>query len=132
LSDEVAHLRICNAELEQSLSHLQAKVNQPAKDSSNSSRPPSTDQKENKTSPKPGGPRKASVGREGGERPLHPNPNQQIHARAKTCPHCGHEVREEDRHLHAVYDKIEIQPVEPIITRVHQYGGHCLHCDAFL
>jgi len=129
LGQEVQHLRGCNAKLEQSLSELQAKVNKPAKDSSNSSRPPSTDQKENKPGTKPVGQRKGSLGREGGGRPLHPNPDQQIYARAKTCPHCGHEVREEEQHLHAVYDKIEIPPVKPIITRVHQYGGHCPHCD---
>lgn len=60
---------------------------------------------------------------------MHPNPDQQIIAKAKTCPHCGHEASEEDQHLHALYDKIEIPPVRPIVTRVHQYGGHCPHCD---
>lgn len=129
LTGELELLRGCNAELQQSISRIQAKLDKPAKDSSNSSRPPSTDQKENKTNTKPPGLRKASVGREGGGRPLHPNPDQQIHAKLKTCPHCGHEVSEEEQHLHAVYDKIEIPPVQPIVTRVHQYGGHCPHCD---
>jgi len=129
LGQEVEHLRKCNGELEQSLLQLQAKVSKPVKNSSNSSLPPSTDQKENKTGTKSAGPRKGSLGREGGGRPLSPNPDQQIHARARTCPHCGHDVSEEEQHLHAVYDKIEIPPVKPIVTRVHQYGGHCTHCS---
>lgn len=130
LTGEVVHLRNCNAQLEQSLSQLQAKVSEPAKDSSNSSRPPSSDQKGNKPATESAkGTRKGSLGRKGGGRPLHPNPDQQIHARAKTCPHCGCDVSQEEQHLHAVYDNIEIPPVKPVVTRVHQYGGHCQHCD---
>lgn len=125
---EVEHLRKGNGELERSLLQLQTKVSKPAKDSSNSSLPPSSDQKENKTATKPSGRRKGSLGREGGGRPLSPNPDQEIHARARACPHCGTDVSEEEQHLHAVYDKIEIPPVSPIVTRVHQYGGHCSHC----
>lgn len=127
---EVEHLRNRIAELERRLFELEAKLNRPPKDSSNSSSPPSKDQKENKpASQSSKGVRRASLGRKGGGRALHPNPDRQIHARAKTCPHCGHEVSREEQHLHAVYDKIEIPPVKPIITRVHQYGGHCRNCN---
>jgi transposase len=130
LSREVELLRGRIAELEHRLGELEAKLNRPPKDSSNSSQPPSKDEKENKPAPQSArGVRRASLGRKGGGRQLHPNPDQQIHARAKTCPHCGYEVLEEEQHLHAVYDKIEIPPVRPVITRVHQYGGHCPHCD---
>ena len=127
---EVEHLRNLNAALERRLSELENKVNQPAKDSSNSSIPPSKDRKKNKPArPTRKGVRRASIGRKGGGRPLDPNPDQQIHAKAKTCPHCGRGVSEAEQHLHAVYDKIEIPPVKPIATRVHQYGGHCGFCD---
>lgn len=130
LRREVELLRGRIAKLERRLLELEAKLNRPPKDSSNSSLPPAKDQKENKPAPQSSkGVRKASLGRKGGGRPLHPNPDQQIHARAKTCPHCGYEVSQEEQHLHAVYDKIEIPPVKPIVTRVHQYGGHCPHCD---
>ena len=29
---------------------------------------------------------------------------------------------------HAVYDKIELPPVTPIVPRVEQYAGPCPHC----
>jgi transposase len=126
---EVEHLRNLNTTLERRLSELETKLNQPPKDSSNSSVPPSKDRKKNKPVTRGSkGTRKASVGRKGGGRPLHPDPDQQIHARAKTCPHCGIEVPQAEQHLHAVYDKIEIPPVKPVVTRVHQYGGHCASC----
>lgn len=130
LSREVELLRGRIAELEHRLLELEAKLNRPPKDSSNSSLPPAKDQKANKPDPQPPkGVRKASLGRAGGGRALHPNPDRQIHARARSCPHCGLEVSQEEQHLHAVYDKIEIPPVKPMVTRVHQYGGHCPHCD---
>ena len=72
--------------------------------------------------------REASVGRAGGGRPLHPDPDHVIIAKAKSCPHCGHGVQQADQQLQAVYDKIEIPPVKPVITRVQQYGGQCAHC----
>ena len=127
---EVEHLRVLNTILERRLSELETKLNQPPKDSSNSSVPPSKDRKKSKPATRrPKGIRRASVGRKGGGRPLHPDPDQQIHARAKTCPHCSVEVPQDEQHLHAVYDKIEIPPVKPVVTRVHQYGGHCASCD---
>jgi len=127
---EVEHLRNLNTALERRLSELENKLNQPPKDSSNSSIPPSKDRKKNKPArPARKGVRRASIGRKGGGRPLDPNPDQQIHAKAKTCPHCGRGVSEAEQHLHAVYDKIEVPPVKPVVTRVHQYGGHCGSCD---
>src|SRR6266511_2611149 len=30
--------------------------------------------------------------------------------------------------LQAVYDKIEVPPVKPIVTRVEPYGGRCADC----
>jgi transposase len=41
-----------------------------------------------------------------------------IIATAKVCPHCGHEVLEAGQSLQAVYDKLELPPVKPIVTRV--------------
>ena len=68
------------------------------------------------------------MGRAGGGRPLHPEPDQVIIAQAKTCPHCGGAVQAHEQHPHAVYDKIELPPVKPIVTRVEQYAGQCPHC----
>ena len=76
----------------------------------------------------PRGRREASVGRAGGGRPLHPEPDQIIVAKAKSCPHCGHGVQDIAQQLHSVYDKIELPPVKPFVTGVEQYGGQCAHC----
>ena len=96
----------------------------PKKTSKNSSNPPSKDQKSNK---KPAEKKTRKPRTEGNNgRCLDPNPSQTVVARAKTCPHCGEMVN--PQRLHATYDKIEIPPVQPIVTRVEQYGGHCPHC----
>jgi transposase len=109
------------------LTALEAKPPEPRKDAHNSSVPPSHSSKANRPTGSRTGPRReASVGR--GGRRLHPNPDQIIIAQAKTCPHCGGVVPAQAQHLHAVYDKIELPPVKPTVTRVEQYGGECPHC----
>jgi transposase len=108
---------------------LEAKPAEPRKDAHNSSVPPSHSPEANRpTPPRMGSRREASVGRAGGGRPLHPNPDHIIMAQAKTCPHCGGVVQAHAQHLHAVYDKIELPPVKPIVTRMEQHGGECPHC----
>ena len=37
-------------------------------------------------------------------------------------------VQAHQQHLHAVYDKIELPPIRPIVTRVEQHAGQCPHC----
>jgi transposase len=119
---EVQHLQTRIAELE-------AKLQEPVKDARNSSVPPSHTRKANTpTRPPQGIRREASVGRAGGGRPLHPDPDQVIVAKAKVCPHCGDGVPEAGQALQAVYDKIEVPPVKPTVTRVEQYGGRCASC----
>lgn len=111
------------------LTALEAKPPEPRKDAHHSSVSPSHSPKANcLTGPRKGTRREASVGRAGGGRPLHPNPDQSIMAQVKTCPHCGGVVPAHAPHLHAVYDKIELPPVKPIVTRVEQHGGECPHC----
>jgi transposase len=108
---------------------LEAQLPKPRKDAHHPSVPPSHSPKANRpTAPRTGTRRDASVGRAGGGRPLHPNPDQVIMAQAKTCPHGGGAVPAHVQHLHTVYDKIELPPVTPIVTRVEQHGGECPHC----
>jgi transposase len=109
---EIQRLRARVAELE-------ATPPEPVKDARNSSGPPSHTPKAN-TPPRPpqGTRREASVGRAGGGRPLHPNPDQVIIAKVKGCPHGGQAVSAAEPSLQAVYEKIEVPPVKPIITRV--------------
>ena len=74
--------------------------------------------KANKPQGKPGrGRREASIGRAGGGRPLHPDPDQTVVALVRVCPHCRLEVTPESQNLHALYDRIEVPPVRPIVTR---------------
>jgi transposase len=115
--------------LKAQLAVLEAKSHEPRKDAHNSSVPPSQTLKGHL----PSGPwtkprREASVGRAGGGRPLHPDPDQVIITQARICPHCEGAVQAHEQHVHAVYDTIELPPLTPIVTRVEPYGGQCPHC----
>lgn len=102
----------------------------PKKTAENSSIPPSKGFKPNlKLKQTPGIKRQASVGREGGGRGLHPEPDQTIVARLKQCPQCGEEILPEQHQLQARYDKIELPPIQPSVTRIERYGGHCRQCQ---
>src|SRR5438067_157101 len=71
------------------VAELEARLNEPPKNSGNSSVPPSRDRKPNRPIRPPGTRREASVGRAGGGRPLHPNPDRTLEAKAAACPHCA-------------------------------------------
>jgi transposase len=102
----------------------------PKKTSKNSSLPPAKgfktevkgDEKETQ------GKRAASIGREGGGRKLSETPNQIIKATVKSCQNCGTEIGESFQKLLQRYDKIDIPPIQPIVTRVEQYGCCCPGC----
>src|SRR5262247_1378832 len=89
--------------LQARLAALEAKPPEPRKDAHNSSVPPSHSPKANRpTGLRTGTRREASVGRAGGGRQLHPNPDQILMAQAKTCPHCGGVVQAHAQHPHSV------------------------------
>ncbi|MGH8064547.1 MAG: IS66 family transposase [Candidatus Entotheonellia bacterium] len=111
------------------LTALEAKLREPRKDARNSSVPPSQTPKANTPRRPPQGLRReASAGRASGGRPLHPTPDQVLMAKAKICPQCRHGVLAAEQSRPAVYDKIELPAVTPIVTRVAQYGGQCATC----
>ena len=111
------------------LAALEGKPQEPRKDAHNSSVPPSHSPKANlPAAPRTETRREASVGRAGGGRPLHPDPDQVLIAQAKVCPHCGGAVQAHEQHPHAVYDKIELPPIKPMVIRVEQHAGQCPHC----
>jgi transposase len=129
LWEEIQQLRARVKEVEQRFAVLEAKVKEPPKTSQNSSVPPWQTWKGDRPEGKPKGMRReASVGRAGGGRELHPNPDQRVTAVAKVCPHCGVAVEECDQKVQSVYDKIELPLVKPMVTRVTQYGGQCGQC----
>lgn len=119
-----------NQRLKKRLGEVEGRLNKPKKGARNSSVPPSQTAKANVPErAKEGVKRQASVGRAGGGRPLHPAPDQVVEAWAKACPHCGAGVGEAEQGLRAVYDKLELPPIRPLVIRVRRYGGHCRHCD---
>jgi transposase len=108
---------------------LEARLKQPPKTPDNSGLPPSKGPKANRPKrEKRSGPRQGSVGRRGGGRPLTEEPDQFVVARAAACAHCHAPLGAGDHILHARYDKIDLPPVRPVVTRVERYLGRCSHC----
>ena len=119
------------AAAERRIAELEARLNEPPKRPDNSSLPPSRGQKPNR--PDKGlrkGPRKGSLGREGGGRLLAENPDQTVIAKAAQCQHCRAALTDADQRLAQRYDKIDLPPIKPLITRVERYAGHCPCCGA--
>ena len=114
------------------IAELEARLNEPPKNSGNSSVPPSKgfknnkNQDENKT--KRAGLRQGSVGRKGANRPLAENPDEIVRVMAKTCEHCHKNLSVGDQTLREAYDKIDISEIKPHVTRVEIYGGICPCC----
>ena len=110
------------------VAELEARLKEPPKSSRNSSVPPSRDRKASKPERPPGARREASLGRVGGGRKLHPDPDQTVAARARRCPHCRAAVEASEQRPAQVYDRIELPPVRPQVTRIVLYGGRCRCC----
>ncbi len=115
---EAALARI--AELEARL----AKYERPAKTPENSSLPPSKGQKPNL--PDNGKPPRKS--RPGFGRALEPNPDRIVDATLDACPHCAAAFPADLQTPQQVYDRIEIPPIKPDVTRVRLFGGRCTCC----
>jgi transposase len=114
---------------ERRIAELEAKESNPAKTPDNSSVPPSKGQKPNQPEKtRRIGPREASLGRKGGGRKLACDPDEAVTAKAVICMHCQAGLAEDDQVLHARYDRIDLPPVRPVVTRVERYAGHCPCC----
>ena len=126
----IAVLEAGNAELTAHNAELQARLarlERPAKTPDNSSLPPSTGQKSDGPAPGAKPPRK---GRPGVARRLEPNPDRIIDARLDACPHCAAEWADAAQSPQQVYDRIEMPPIRPDVTRVRLFGGRCVCCGA--
>jgi len=108
------------AELEARLARLE----QPAKTPDNSSLPPSKGQKPDV----PAGGKPPRKGRPGVARVLEPNPDRITDAKLDACPHCAADWPDAPQTLQMVYDRIELPPVRPDVTRVRLFGGRCACC----
>jgi transposase len=108
---------------------LEARLGTPAKTPGNSSVPPSKGQKPNRPEKtKRLGPRKGSLGRDGGGRELTADPDDVMVAKPARCRHCQAAFADADQTLDARYDKIDLPRVRPVVTRVERYAGRCRCC----
>ena len=103
-----------------------ARYERPKKTPDNSSLPPSKGQKANR--PDAGKPDRR--GRPGVGRMLEPNPDRVVDAMLDACPHCAASFPAGAQTPQEVYDRIEIPPVKPDVTRVRLFGGQCRCCGA--
>jgi len=128
LSDEAKDALILT--LWEALQKLQKK--RPKKTSKNSSLPPAKGFKaEVKSEEKGSGQtRVGSLGRAGGGRPLSEHPDQIIESSVKTCQDCGAEIARSEQQRMARYDKIDIPPIAPIVSRIERYGCRCPQCGS--
>src|SRR3954468_5599528 len=111
------------------VAELEARLNAPPKTPGNSSLPPSSGRKADRPEKaRPPGPRRGSLGREGGGRSLAEEPDQRVIAKAAACAHCRAALDDAAQVLHARYDKVELPPVRPVVTRVERYLGRCPCC----
>jgi transposase len=111
------------------VAELEARLSAPPKTPGNSSLPPSKGHKANRPErERRAGPRRGSLGRAGGGRPLAEEPDQFVIAKAAACAHCRAALDDAAQVLHARYDKVELPPVRPVVTRVERYLGRCPCC----
>jgi transposase len=104
---------------------LRAKLDRPPKTPDNSSIPPSRGMKNTTEFVKN---RRKKKAHPGAHRPLSPNPTHRRDILADTCGHCGADVSSSPQEPCEVYDRIEIPPIAPEITRVSLNGGVCPCC----
>ena len=101
-------------------------LTRPPKTPDNSSKPPSQGQKQNM--PATGADRPPRKSRPGTGRALHPNPNREIDRKLSICPACASVFPEASQTPQQVYDRIELPPVRPDVTRMRLFGGRCACC----
>ncbi len=116
----IAALEARNADLEARLADLQ----RPRKTPDNSSLPPSKGQKPERTA----GAKPPRPSRPGFGRMLHPEPDRVVDAALDACPHCAAAFPVEQQSPQHVYDRIELPPIRPDVTRVRLFGGRCGCC----
>ena len=102
-----------------------AALTRPPKTPDNSSTPPSQQPKPNRPVSKHPNRRR---GRPGSGRALHEAPDRVVEAHLSSCPHCEAAFPVAEQRRQEVYDRIELPPIKPDVTRVHLFGGRCACC----
>ena len=108
------------------LIELVLRLQRPDKNSSNSSKPPSTDKKEKREDSRPGG---AKLGHEPHNRRLADKPDEFRDHAPEVCGRCGGAFAADgERELIGEYDEIEIPPVKPYVIRHRRFACRCARC----
>jgi len=108
------------------LIELVLRLQRPDKNSSNSSKPPSTDKKEKRENSRPGG---AKLGHEPHNRRLADKPDEFRDHAPEVCGRCGGAFAADgERELIGEYDEIEIPPVKPYVIRHRRFACRCARC----
>ena len=99
---------------ERRIDELEARLAKPGKTPDNSSLPPSKGEKPNRPEKtERTGPRKGSLGRKGGGRPLVCHPDERITAKVSACGHCHASLTDARQVLHSRYDHIACRSCVP-------------------
>jgi transposase len=124
LIDRINALIAENAQLRERIARLEARLGKPPRTPDNSSVPPSQGQKASGEIL----PRLGRKGHPGVFRALHPSPTRVREVMASQCRHCGTDVSGATQTAVHSYDRIEMPPIRPDVTRVVLYGGSCPCC----
>ena len=117
LKDALAEIAVLKARIDE--------LTRPPKTPDNSSTPPSKAAKPDRSVQRE---LRRRRGRPGTARALAENPDRIVEARLDACPSCQAGFPAEAQTPQSVYDRIELPPVRPDVTRVHLFGGRCACC----
>ena len=110
------------------LIELVLKLQRPAKTSRTSSKPPSTDRKEQRERSKPGG---AKPGHEGHSRVLSETPDEVVEHRPDRCSGCGAALAADlPAETVSAHERIELPEVRPLVTHHRRLAVGCPTCGA--
>src|ERR687883_883681 len=110
------------------LIELVLKLQRPAKTSRTSSKPPSTDRKEQREQSKPGG---AKPGHEGHNRVLAGEPDRIVDHRPVCCPDCGLVLPPSlPAEAVSVSETLDLPPVKPVVEQHRRLAVRCPACQA--
>jgi len=110
------------ARLEKRVTELEERLNLNSK---NSSKPPSTDQKENKKSPRGGAPK----GHPGHHRRLYPadKVSKRVISPLEQCDHCG--CKKLQKKAPQIFQQVELPDITPLITQIELEKATCCGCN---
>jgi transposase len=110
------------------LIELVLRLQRPEKSSRTSSKPPSTDRKEQREKSKPGG---AKPGHEGQSRPLSERADRVVDHRPEQCPCCQAALASDlPAAPVSVHDRVEVPEVKPEIERHRRLAVRCPSCGS--